>query len=172
MKKLNIKYFTVFIIFLIMGCEVATVGYNTYDWGKDYKFSLGSEESIETAMAFNKAWDERDFEVMNELSSDSIKFYSGNGILRNLEWVKDASLRRDSIRAANKASMDTELKHVYSLVINPNNGYEIVKTHIIYTFKDSLDNVNKWRQFETFIVKDGKVQRWSGSGQDIVEETE
>ena len=172
MKKLNIKYFAVLIILFIVGCEAPTVGYNTYEWGKDYKFSLGTDESIETAMAFNKAWDERDFETMGELSTDSIRFYGGDGILRNLDWVKEASLRRDSVRAANGATLDTELKHVYSLVINPESGYEIVKTHFVYTFKDSLENVNNWRQFETFIVKDGKIERWSGSGQDIVEETE
>ena len=172
MKKLNIKYFAVLIILFIIGCEAPTVGYNTYEWGKDYKYSLGSEESIETAMAFNKAWDERDFETMGELSADSIRFYGGDGILRNLDWVKEASLRRDSVRAANGATLNTELKHVYSLVINPESGYEIVKTHFVYTFKDSLENVNNWRQFETFIVKDGKIERWSGSGQDIVEETE
>ena len=172
MKKLNIKYFAVLIILFIVGCEAPTVGYNTYEWGKDYKFSLGTDESIETAMAFNKAWDERDFETMGELSADSIRFYGGDGILRNLDWVKEASLRRDSVRAANGATLNTELKHVYSLVINPESGYEIVKTHFVYTFKDSLENVNNWRQFETFIVKDGKIERWSGSYQDIVEETE
>ena len=37
---------------------------------------------------------------------------------------------------------------------------------------DGDGKVNNWRQFETFIVKDGKIERWSGSGQDIVEETE
>ena len=172
MKRLNIKYFALLIILLMVGCEAPTVGYNTYEWGKDFKFSLGTDESIETAMAFNKAWDERDFETMSELSADSIRFYGGDGILRNLDWVKEASLRRDSLRAANGASLDTELKHVYSLVINPESGYEIVKTHIVYTFKDSLENVNNWRQFETFIVKGGKIERWSGAGQDIVEETE
>ena len=72
----------------------------------------------------------------------------------------------------NKSTVDTELKHVYSLIIDPKSGYEIVKTHFVYTFKDSLENVNNWRQFETFIVKDGKIQRWSASGQEIVEETE
>ena len=172
MKKLNIKYFAVLIILFIVGCEAPTVGYNTYEWGKDFKFSLGTDESIETAMAFNKAWDERDFETMSELSADSIRFYGGDGILRNLDYVQEASLSRDSVRAANGATLDTELKHVYSLVINPESGYEIVKTHFVYTFKDSLENVNNWRQFETFIVKDGKIERWSGSWQDIAEETE
>ena len=90
MKKLNIKYFAVLIILFIVGCEAPTVGYNTYEWGKDYKYSLGSEESIEIAMAFDKAWDERDFETMSELLfiSDSIRFYGGDGILRNLDYVK------------------------------------------------------------------------------------
>ena len=68
--------------------------------------------------------------------------------------------------------METELKHIYSLVLNPDSGNEIVKTHFIYTYTDSLENINRWRQFETFIVKDGVVRRWSGSGQDIPEEDE
>ena len=85
-------------------------------------------------MAFNKAWDERDFETMSELSADSIRFYGGDGILRNLDWAQEASLRRDSVRAVNGATLDTELKHVYSLVLNPDSGHEIVKTHFIYTY--------------------------------------
>ena len=89
MKKLNIKYFAVLIILFIVGCEAPTVGYNTYEWGKDYKYSLGSEESIEIAMAFDKAWNERDFETMTELSSDSIKFSFFDGVERNFDYVKE-----------------------------------------------------------------------------------
>ena len=62
-------------------------GYNTYEGGKDFKFSLGTDESIETAMAFNKAWDERDFETMGELSATRLGFIWW-WILRNLDWVK------------------------------------------------------------------------------------
>ena len=40
MKKLNIKYFTVMLIFLFGACEAPTVGYNTYEWAKDYKFAI------------------------------------------------------------------------------------------------------------------------------------
>ena len=43
MKKLNIKYFAVLIILFIVGCEAPTVGYNTYERGKDFKFSLGTD---------------------------------------------------------------------------------------------------------------------------------
>ena len=174
MKKLNIKYFTAFLVLFIIGCETPTVGYNTYDWGNisEFKYSLGSDSSIETALAFNKAWDAREFDLMKELSGDSIKFYGGNGIQRDFDYIKEASLSGDSINAANNASLATELKHVYSLVLNPENGVEIVKTHFIYSYTDSLENVNRWRQFETFIVRDGLVSRWSGSGQDIPEETE
>ena len=42
-------------------------------------------------------------------------------------------------------------------------------SHRLYT--DSLGNINKWRQFERFAVKDGKVQRFAGSYQDIPEDT-
>ena len=63
-------------------------------------------------MAFNKAWDERDFETMFLLTRLGFILLH----LRNLDWVKDF-LRRDSARAANGAH-GTDLKHVYS-VINP-----------------------------------------------------
>ena len=39
-------------------------------------------------------------------------------------------------------------------------------------FTDSVGNINRWRQFERFAVKDGKVQRFAGSWQDIPEATE
>ena len=174
MKKLNFKYFALLLVLLIMACESPTVGYNTYSWGNisDFKYSLGSESSIETALAFNEAWNEREFDAMKELSGDSIKFFGGNGIERDFDWITEASSRGDSIRSANNASLETELKHIYSLVLNPDSGHEIVKTHFIYTYTDSLENINRWRQFETFIVKDGVVRRWSGSGQDIPEEDE
>ena len=172
MKKLNIKYFAVLIILFIVGCEAPTVGYNTYEWGKDYKYSLGSEESLEIAMAFDKAWYDRDFEKMTELASDSIKFYFGNGVQRDFDYVKSSAITQDSIRAANGSSVNADLKHVYSLVLNPNNGWEQVKSHVVYTFTDSVGNINRWRQFERFAIKDGKVQRFAGSWQDIPESTE
>ena len=87
----NLKTILVSIIFLsiFMSCETTTktVGYNTYEWGKDFKFGLGSEESIQVAMNFDKAWMGRDFETMTELASDTIKFYFGNGVERNLDYV-------------------------------------------------------------------------------------
>lgn len=172
MKKLNIKYFTVILIFLFVGCEAPTVGYNTYEWGKDYKFSLGSEESVEIAVTMSEALDKRDFETVEMYSTDSVSFYGGDGIKRDLSWLKETIAVRDSVRAANKATVEVELKHAYSIVLNPNNGREVVKTHFIYTYKDSLDNVDRWRQYETYVVKDGKVDRWSGAWQDIPEETE
>ena len=46
MKKLNIKYFSILALVFMVGCEAPTVGYNTYERAKDYKFSLGSEESM------------------------------------------------------------------------------------------------------------------------------
>ena len=172
MKKLNIKYFSILALVFMVGCEAPTVGYNTYERAKDYKFSLGSEESIEIAMSFDKAWNDRDFETMTQLASDSIKFYFGNGVQRDFDYVKNSAMTQDSVRAANGSSVDADLKHVYSLVLNPNNGWEQVKSHVVYTFTDSLGNVNRWRQFERFAVKDGKVQRYAGSWQDIPEETE
>ncbi|MFL2591898.1 MAG: hypothetical protein ACJ0PK_01215 [Flavobacteriaceae bacterium] len=172
MKKLNIKYFTVMLIFLFGACEAPTVGYNTYEWAKDYKFAIGSEESIEVALNFDKAWADRDFETMTTFASDSVKFFFGNGIERDFDYVKNSALTQDSIRSANASSVESDLKHVYSLVLNPDSGWEHVRTHVVYTFTDSLGNINKWRQFERFAVKDGKVQRFAGSGQDIPEETE
>lgn len=172
MKKLNLKYFTIIFTLFIFSCDAPTVGYNTYEWGKDYKFSLGSEESIETALAFDKAWGDRDFELMKELSSDSIKFYFGDGIERDFEFVENAAKNRDSIRASRGATVESEIKHAYSLVINPNNGWEGVNAHIVYTYNDTLGNFNEWRQFERFSVKDGVVQRFAASWQDIPSETE
>ena len=126
MKKLNIKYFALLTIIFMVGCEAPTVGYNTYEWGKDYKYSLGSEESIDIAMTFDKAWNDRDFETMTQLASDSIKFYFGNGVQRDFDYVKNSAMTQDSVRAANGSSVDADLKHVYSLVLNPNNGWEQV----------------------------------------------
>ena len=120
----------------------------------------------------SEALDKRDFETVEMYSTDSISFYGGDGIKRDLSWIKERTAFRDSVRAVNNATVDVELKHAYSIVLNPNNGREVVKTHFIYTYKDSLDNVDKWRQYETYVVKDGKVDRWSGAWQDIPEETE
>ena len=101
MKKLNFKYFTLLLLLLIMACESPTVGYNTYSWGNisDFKYSLGSESSIETALSFNEAWNEREFDAMKELSGDSIKFFGGNGIERDFDWIKEASLIQSKSRS-------------------------------------------------------------------------
>ena len=173
MKNFKIILVSTAFLLIFMSCETSTktVGYNTYEWAKDYKFSLGSDESIDIAMKFDKAWNDRDFETMTELASDSIKFFFFGGIERNLDFVKNAATTQDSIREANGSSVKSEIKHVYSLVLNPDSGVEHVRSHIVYTTKDSLGNINKWRQFERFGVKDGKVQRFAGSYQDIPEET-
>ena len=172
MKKLNIKYFTIIIALFLFSCEIPTVGYNTYERAKDFKFSLGSEESIEVAMNFDKAWGDRDFETMTALASDSIKFSFFNGVERDLDFVKDLALRQDSIREANGSSVEADLKHVYSVVLNPDSGFDFVQSAVVYTATDSVGNINKWRVFERFAVKDGKVQRFGGAWQDIPEETE
>ena len=173
MKNFKIILVSTAFLLIFMSCQTTTktVGYNTYEWAKDYKFSLGSDESIDIAMKFDKAWNDRDFETMTGLASDSIKFFFFNGIKRDFDFVKNAAATQDSIRDANGSSVEAEIKHVYSLVLNPNSGREHVRSHIVYTSTDSLGNINKWRQFERFAVKDGKVQRFAGSYQDIPEET-
>tara|TARA_B100001989_G_scaffold233938_1_gene194203 strand:+ start:237 stop:755 length:519 start_codon:yes stop_codon:yes gene_type:complete len=172
MKKLNIKYFSILALVFMVGCEAPTVGYNTYERAKDYKFSLGSEESIEIAMSFDKAWNDRDFETMTSLASDSIKFSFFDGVDRDFDYVKDLVKRQDSVREANGSSIEADLKHVYSVVLNPNNGFNYVQSAVVYTATDSVGKINKWRVFERFAVKDGKVQRFGGAWQDIPEETE
>ena len=92
MKKLNIKYFSILALVFMVGCEAPTVGYNTYEWGKDYKYSLGSEESIEIAMAFDKAWYDRDFEKMRlskkVLSDLSNRCYIARNKVELLDFLK------------------------------------------------------------------------------------
>ena len=170
----NLKTILVSTVFLLifMSCETTTktVGYNTYEWGKDFKFGLGSEESIQVAMNFDEAWMGRDFETMTELASDTIKFYFGNGVERSLDYVISGAKTQDSIRAADGSSLKSELKHVYSLVLDPNNGYEGVFAHFIYSYTDGDGKVNNWRQFERYTIKDGSVQQFAFSGQDIPEE--
>ena len=109
---------------------------------------------------------------MTALASDSIKFSFFNGVERDLDFVKDLALRQDSIREANGSSIEADLKHVYSVVLNPESGFDFVQSAVVYTATDSVGNINKWRVFERFAVKDGKVQRFGGAWQDIPEETE
>ena len=89
MKNFKIILVSTAFLLIFMSCQTKTVGYNTYEWAKDYKFSLGSDESIDIAMKFDKAWNDRDFETMTELASDSIKFFFFNGIKRDFDFIHD-----------------------------------------------------------------------------------
>ena len=174
MEKLNTKYFTAFLVLFIIGCEapVKTVGFNTWENYSDSKFTIGSEESIETALAFNEAWDNRDFEEAKSLSTDSIRFVIGDGIPRDWDYVIEVNNYRDSVRAANGATVESEIKRVFSIQLEPNKtGTEAVHASIVYTYESDTE-YNQWRQYETFFIRDGKVRRWSATGQDIVEDDE
>ena len=97
-----------------------SVGFNDWsDDGKEYKFHLGTEASIDVVKEFDKLSEKKNYDGMNEIFSDTTVITYQNGQKASLQDFISMNVRRDSILEANDAKLNWDLLRAFSVDIAP-----------------------------------------------------
>ena len=85
------------LLIVLIGCNNSerSVGFTNWsDDGTKLKFHLGTENSISVVKKFDKLIQEKNYDQMKELFSDTAKFTYHNGVENSLKEFIDLNIKR------------------------------------------------------------------------------
>ena len=99
MKKTNFSILF-FGVIILVSCQMNQKSVGVSNWsddGKVYKWHLGSENAIDVAANIDKAMKEKDYTLLRNFLSDTIRITSSNGTEYNADSFIDRRIEIDSI---------------------------------------------------------------------------
>ena len=95
-----------YVLFLFTSCDINnnSVGLSTWsDDGKVYKWHLGTESAVDVAANLDKAMKDKDYTLLRNFLSDTVRITSSNGTVYNADsFIKGIEI--DSILESRSAS--------------------------------------------------------------------
>ena len=104
--------FTSLFAFFLISCEPVerSVGFTNWtDDGTEFKFHLGTENSINVVKKFDAILQKKDYQELYRYFADTAVLTYQNGVQNNLKQFIDLNLERDSILSANGETLKWEL---------------------------------------------------------------
>jgi len=173
MKKTNYSILLSAALIMI-SCEMNQKSVGISNWsddGKVYKWHLGSENAIDVASNLDKAMKEKDYTLLRNFLSDTVRITGSNGAEFNADSFIKRRIEIDSILEARNAKLNWEYSNIFSVDLDPTRGGEHV--HVNYSGKYEDENgVDTWNAINRYYIIDGKVVWWDTFTQDIIDETE
>ena len=174
MKKTNFSILFLGIIILV-SCQMNQKSVGISNWsddGKVYKWHLGSENAVDVAANIDKAMKEKDYTLLRNFLSDTIRITSSNGTEYNADSFIDRRIEIDSILESRNATLKWEYSNIFSVDLDPTRGGEHVHVNYSGTYEDE-NGTDTWNSINRYYVIDGKVVWWDTFTQDIIDtETE
>ena len=156
-------------IITLYGCNniERSVGFTTWsDDGTELKFFLGTEATISTVKKFDQFLQEKNYEGLNQIFSDTARFIYYNGVENSLKQFIDLNIQRDSTLAANNESLKWEPQSAFSVDLDPTTGGEHVNMMYLATYTSPEEKsqfyANLW-----FYILEGKIVRVNQYNQSI-----
>jgi len=149
------------LLVILIGCNHSerSVGFTNWsDDGTQLKFHLGTENSISVVKKFDKLIQEKDYDQMKELFSDTAKFTYHDGVENNLKQFIDLNIKRDSSLIANNETLTWEPQNAFSVDLDPKTGGEHVNMVYLATY-ENLESKSKFYANLWFYVINGKIVR-------------
>ena len=149
------------LLVILIGCNHSerSVGFTNWsDDGTQLKFHLGTENSISVVKKFDKLIQEKNYDQMNELFSDTAKFTYHDGVENNLKQFIDLNIKRDSSLIANNETLTWEPQNAFSVDLDPKTGGEHVNMMYLATY-ENLESKSKFYANLWFYVINGKIVR-------------
>ena len=172
MKQLKqVLTLTIIAIFLVScNSPERSVGFNDWsDDGKEYKFHLGTDASIDVVKEFDKLSGEKNYDGMNEIFSDTTVITYQNGQKASIQDFISMNVRRDSMLEANDAKLNWDLLRAFSVDIAPGEGGEHVNAMYMGKYEDS-EVVNTFYANLWFYIIYVKIITLNQYNQDIIDE--
>ena len=118
MKKPNfsILFLGVMILFSWQMNQKSVGISNWSDDGKVYKWHLGSESAVDVAANLDKAMKEKDYTLLRNFLSDTVRITSSNGTEYNADSFIDRRIEIDSILESRNATLNWEYSNIFSVL--------------------------------------------------------
>ena len=155
------KILIILLLVMLIGCNHSdrSVGFTNWsDDGTQLKFHLGTENSISVVKKFDKLIQEKNYDQMKELFSDTAKFTYHDGVENNLKQFIDLNIKRDSSLIANNETLTWEPQNAFSVDLDPKTGGEHVNMMYLATY-ENLESKSKFYANLWFYVINGKIVR-------------
>ncbi|MGC6422001.1 MAG: hypothetical protein ACON47_04710 [Flavobacteriaceae bacterium] len=137
--------------------------------GTAYQFHLGTEASLSVLKSFDQASQNKDYPAIREIFSDSAKITYHNGQTANREDFISMNIRRDSMLAADGATLDWKLQTAYSVDLDPSKGGEIVDALYLASYT-AKDEAYQFYASLKMYIRDGKIITVNQYNQSVVSE--
>lgn len=134
-----------------------SVGFTDWtDDGTSYKFHLGTDAYVDVVKTFDNAVQARNYPAIREIFNDTASITYQNGVTATIDEFISMNLRRDSILAANNASLKWDLLRAFSVDLDPTTGGEHVNAMYKGMYKDSTETIQYYANL-WFYVRDEKI---------------
>ena len=151
--------FTSLFAFFLISCEPVerSVGFTNWtDDGTEFKFHLGTENSINVVKKFDAILQKKDYQELYRYFADTAVLTYQNGAQNNLKQFIDLNLERDSILSANGETLKWEPQNAFSVDLNPEIGGEHVNMLYLATY-ETAESKSQFYADLWFYVVDGKI---------------
>ena len=170
MKKFSFLSLLNFL-FLFTSCDTnnKSVGLSTWsDDGKVYKWHLGSESAVDVAVNLDKAMKDKDYTLLRNFLSDTVRITSSNGTVYNADSFIKRRIEIDSILESRSATLNWQYSNIFTVDLDPLRGGEHV--HVNYSGKYEDENGrDTWNSINRYYVIEGKIVWWDTFTQDIID---
>ena len=124
MKKTNFSILFIGVI-ILASCQTNQKSMGVSNWsddGKVYKWHLGSENAVDVAANLDKAMKEKDYTLLRNFLSDTVRITSSNGTEYNADSFIDRRIEIDSILESRNATLKWEYSNIFSVDLDPTRG--------------------------------------------------
>lgn len=144
------------------------VGFTNWsDDGKAYQFHLGTETSLAVLKAFDKASQEKDYQAIREIMSDTVKITYHNGQSATADEFINMNKRRDSMLEADGETLNWKLQSAYAVDLDPSRGGELVDAMYLASYDGKEEAYQFYANLKMYIVN-GKIITVNQYNQSIV----
>ena len=163
-------YFIGFLLLFFNACTTNSEAGNGFVNLSEDKFHIGSNKTVELFTAFDKAWANKDYELLKTLISldASFEFEDGkiaNGADKFIEIIQKEAKKNEAL--GNSNSWTTE--YAFSVDLNTNKDGEWVNSGFTQVLEVPKDGVIKKVYNEWYYFEKGKLEQWYQTVREVTE---
>ena len=173
MKKINLLSLLC-VLFLCASCDTSNKSVGLSNWsddGKVYKWHLGTENAVDVAINVDKAMQSKDYTLLRNFLSDTVRITASNGVSYDLESFITRRNEIDSIVDSRNATLEWTFSNIYSVDLDPTRGGEHVYADYIMNYDDGEQKGGVNAELRFYII-DGKIVTVNQFNQGIIMEEE
>ena len=172
MKQIKSIFYIVVAAFIIVSCNTPERSVGMTNWtddGTEFKFHLGTEQSIDIVKKWDELQNNGDWEGALELFVDTATVTYQNGQKVAASEMTEMARKRDSNYKANNVEYGWTLQGAFSVDLDPTRGGEHVYADYIMNYDDGEQKGGVNAELRFYRI-DGKIVTVNQFNQSIIME--